>query len=1156
MTSGFFFNRRQLERLYPFYICVDRNLRISSYSSQMQKLHSLSPGGSITETFEIKPSKFFDTPYEELDGRSCQLVSLAKTDKSSHILINSEVFYLSENDELIILGTPNIYFHERGTDISELEPPLESFVKSVATEKSEKAKEIPGIYKTHYEKPVQDHISGVAITDANGKIEWVSREFEITLGRTLSEVMGKRPRDVIYGKKSTYIHSSFVDEMVRKKERFSFENIGYNKAGKSFWFKTTVQPIISKEGKITGRYYHFEDITGEKMKETVYNHSYDLWKLAVSTSGDGVWALDSTSRQFVASDSFKKMLGIEVVNEFSIRQLKDLMLPEDYAALTQAYKRAKKDNGGHINLELRLRHMTLGLRYFQIKGTIRRTPISHNLIAIGTLSDISEQREKDIEIIESAVRMEAILRNINFGVLLVTPENKTVLINNYLCNLFSIEEKPENLRGTDATKLLYGFGRQFGQAETHNQRINAILEANETVLDELLPMNNGIIIERDFIPITSNGSLICQMWRYKDVTRREDLKKDLELSGARLQALMNHLRQAVLFEDSSRKVIFVNNAMIDAVNDAMRFDIRTGMPSTEQLENIRNIFHDPEEQLKRIEELVERGIKEEGEVVTMRSGRKLTRQFIPIQSGPNIQGFLWVYEDITETLDYQEQLVKQKEYYHSILDESPADIVILTRNHTFEYANKAAIKDPEMRKWVIGKTLNEYAEKRKLPAEFAEDRNQQFEHVWRTGTTSIVEDYYANANGGEKYMARILHPFSFGNGGTDVIVAYGIDITEQKKALRRAEQQERNIRNLLNFTSDGIFTCDDALNIMFCNPSFSEITETPADEIREKLNLLSWICENDKQKVRDLMSHVTSDTSEKSCIVKICSKRGREKHLTLSFILSYFDTGSRYIGKITDITERIEKEAALNAIILKERELSNSKSQFIRITSHELRTPLAIILANAELLQLSLSLPSDHATREKIPKMLGRITKEVTNMTETLNQLMMVSKIDAGKLDFKPTVCNLGDLLSEIASELFEPYNDGRKLTLSLPQKPISCKVDTKLLRHAVVNLVSNAFKYSSGVKKDPVLRLSNGADSIVIEVQDFGIGIPAADQPKLFNSFFRAGNTNVISGSGLGLTIVEYVMRLHGGRVTFESRLGKGSTFRMILTKNNQEIE
>jgi signal transduction histidine kinase len=311
----------------------------------------------------------------------------------------------------------------------------------------------------------------------------------------------------------------------------------------------------------------------------------------------------------------------------------------------------------------------------------------------------------------------------------------------------------------------------------------------------------------------------------------------------------------------------------------------------------------------------------------------------------------------------------------------------------------------------------------------------------------------------------------------------------------------------------------------------------------EVVNFYDFLSIDEANKVKRNVHSLIETGEPQSGIIRIAQNDGSEKYLDYTFTKAIETEEPAFVGRISDITEIVNKERSLKQIIEKEKELNNSKSQFVRITSHELRTPLAIIQANAEILGMLCNKfqANEHDLNPEV--MIGRITKEVKLMTEILNELMLISKIETGNIEFHPNVTDVADFIHDITHDMFLPYTDGRSLTIDIAQGITTAIFDKKLMRHALVNLINNAFKYSTG-KPPPLLSISMSVDSIIFTIKDFGIGIPKEDQKKLFTSFFRASNVGSIHGTGLGLTVIDYAVKKHFGTISFKSDINTGTVF------------
>jgi PAS domain S-box-containing protein len=249
---------------------------------------------------------------------------------------------------------------------------------------------------------------------------------------------------------------------------------------------------------------------------------------------------------------------------------------------------------------------------------------------------------------------------------------------------------------------------------------------------------------------------------------------------------------------------------------------------------------------------------------------------------------------------------------------------------------------------------------------------------------------------------------------------------------------------------------------------------------------------------------------------------------------------------VRDITERKRAEAEIRSALKKEKELSELKSRFITMASHEFRTPLATILSSTELLEYY----SYKWSEEKKLIHFHRIQAAVKHMTQLLNDVLLIGKAEAGKIEAKPTPIDLLQFCGDLVEEIQLTANSYRTIAFRANCQCITACIDEKLLRQILSNLLSNAIKYSPDGSSVNFELVCDQTDAI-FRIQDRGIGIPITDQAQLFNSFHRASNVGTISGTGLGLAIVKKSVDLHGGSITFESAVGVGTTFTVTLPLN-----
>ncbi|WP_290712671.1 HAMP domain-containing sensor histidine kinase [Flavihumibacter sp. CACIAM 22H1] len=230
---------------------------------------------------------------------------------------------------------------------------------------------------------------------------------------------------------------------------------------------------------------------------------------------------------------------------------------------------------------------------------------------------------------------------------------------------------------------------------------------------------------------------------------------------------------------------------------------------------------------------------------------------------------------------------------------------------------------------------------------------------------------------------------------------------------------------------------------------------------------------------------------------------------------------------------QLELEDALS----KEKELNEIKSRFVSMASHEFRTPLSTILSSATLI-------SRYQQAEEQPqrdKHVKRVKDAVKHLNDLLEDFLSFGKLEEGKVETKLEQVNFRTLLEEVEEELKPSLKEGQYFIQDLPAF-IECVTDKRIMKHTLINIFSNASKFSDPGK--PIhISVEEKEDSLVIAVKDEGIGIAKEDQEYLFDSFFRAKNAFNIQGTGLGLHIVKRYLSLLDGAIWFESELDKGTT-------------
>jgi len=227
---------------------------------------------------------------------------------------------------------------------------------------------------------------------------------------------------------------------------------------------------------------------------------------------------------------------------------------------------------------------------------------------------------------------------------------------------------------------------------------------------------------------------------------------------------------------------------------------------------------------------------------------------------------------------------------------------------------------------------------------------------------------------------------------------------------------------------------------------------------------------------------------------------------------------------------------------------SENKSQFVSSVSHELRTPLNAIIGLTEMMVTNAA----RFGTEKALEPLKRVNAAGTHLLGLINQVLDLSKIEAGKLELNSECVNLAPLIDEVIGTAGQlAAQNKNRLVVEAEQNLGAVTVDPMRLRQILLNLLSNACKFTKqGEVKLKVRKVVNGGDWIELAVSDTGIGMTAEQQAKLFEEFSQADAATAqrFGGTGLGLAITRKLARMMGGDVTVTSEPGKGSVFTVRL--------
>jgi PAS domain S-box-containing protein len=407
---------------------------------------------------------------------------------------------------------------------------------------------------------------------------------------------------------------------------------------------------------------------------------------------------------------------------------------------------------------------------------------------------------------------------------------------------------------------------------------------------------------------------------------------------------------------------------------------------------------------------------------------------------------------------------------------------------------------------------------------------------------SVRFDWMASApNGDEIPLEVALTCIQWS--GRQVIQALITDITERKRAQAALAESEARFSAAFQASPAflGVLRMSDEKYVLV-NDAYVNWLGYSREEVLGHTCVELGLWENPEE--RDLVlkdMRVLGSIRQRECRWK--NRAGERFTILLAAETIKLNDTPHILSMALDITQRKRAEEELVKTLEREKELSQLKSNFVSMVSHEFRTPLGIIQSSAELLD---------DFHEKMPPLereeqLKSITRNTRRMAGMMEEVLVLSRLDAGKLEFQPAALDLNGFCRRVVDEVLSATNRRCVIELSLHSVPLEANADERLLGHIFTNLLSNAVKYSEPGAKVHFAVERDGPDAVCV-VRDQGIGISDDDQQQLFKAFHRGSNVGTRPGTGLGLLLVKRCAELHGGQVDVNSKVGAGTTVSVRL--------
>jgi PAS domain S-box-containing protein len=995
-----------------------------------------------------------------------------------------------------------------------------------------------------------------------GIISYVSNNWTKHLGHEIKDVLGKS--------NASFLHPedlenciAFLDKVIK-----TGENEGeliyriQHKQGHYVWHETRLK-LAQKNGSpiFTG---NCRDITEHIEVEQKLLQQKDFYETILNNLPTDVVVFDSNHKYIyvnpiaIKNEELRKFIIGKDDFEYAQHMQRDDAIARNRREKFLVTLQKEKT----LFWEETLHSEVAGITYHDRKLTPVFNDDGSFKMMIGFSVNITESKKIQEEIFKNRQLTTSILQNVAVGIVVQGPQSEIFENNIAACRMLGLTD--DQLRGKTSFdpqwKVIHVDGSPF-QPDEHPvpQAIQKLKPINNIVMGVHRPVHNDLVwLLVDAIPVFGDlNELLYVICSFNDITAQKNAEYSLKISNERFIYSSKATSDALWDWNMITDEIFIGESYSSLFGNKFENNII-------KVQECHNFVHpdDRENYLGSKEQAINtdvykwteeyRYLKLDGTYAYVKDKAVIIRN----DEGKAIR-MIGAMQDITKDKKLKYELQQSEEQFKGAFENSAVGMALVNLDGYYIETNARLCKmlgysNQEM-KYLTFQEITHYEDlnidldyKEKLDAgkisNFSSEK--RFIHknksiVWTHMSVSSTKN---NKNEIKNYIVQV------------------IDITKRKKIEKEnkllTDENNRNktiqlneaknmYRLLADNTADLVCLHNLDSSFQYVSPSIQKLLGyTPAALVGKYPQ--EFVHPEDIALLKNNI-HGTRSENDDDFTAQIRFKNNEGNYFwfeTKATLVKENGVPINFHSSTRNITQRKEAEKIVENTLIRERELNELRTNLVATISHEFRTPMTTIRNSAELISMYLE-NQNLQNGNRLQKRVTIITEEIDRIVELMNAVLIISKEDSGKTNFTPTLFDLKEFCLEIIDSYYLDKINLVKVTTNFSGSTFTVNADKKLMEYAVFNILNNAFKYSEKFEQ-VILNLYSTSDTIIIEIIDFGIGIPKQDQLKLFNTFFRASNTDGFQGTGLGLYIAKTFTEKNSGTIVLESELGKGTKVTM----------